>query len=91
MFINVCVLFDCLVLHRYMGRDQLRPRALGQKFKGMVIESVGWDKTNQDQATTGNILIGTDKVLNSHIVAANALSLITLECITFIALHSQLQ
>ena len=46
-----------------MGRDQLRPRALGQKFKGMVIESVAWDKSNQDQGSTGNILIGTDKVL----------------------------
>ncbi len=44
----------------YLHRSWKKPKAIS-KMKGVVVDSVGWDRQNTDQFTTKDILIGTSK------------------------------
>eukprot|EP00794_Sanderia_malayensis_P016888 gene16888-18594_t len=46
----------------YLGRNNKKPKVL-QKFKTHQIDSIGWNKVNMNETTTGEILIGTSKGL----------------------------
>lgn len=44
----------------YIHKNWKKPKVLS-KMKGVIVESVAWDRSNTDQLTTKEILIGTNK------------------------------